>query len=353
MHFVLKKSNFNGYIWDNMQNTTRHSAQEVFFDRLKQKANPAISFVDEIAEVLELSNDSAYRRLRGETAITLEEAIKLAGHFGIGLDEFTSTKSDMVMFGRSTFREKPEDFFTYLQKTAERFGAIAAMREKKGIYAAKDIPTFSYFQVPEFAEFKLYYWLRTVRGNTLIQDEKFNFGLVPEDLIKKSRAIAKYYFQIPFTELWSEDTVNVALRQIEYFHEAGWMQSSEVAVRVCDALEQIIRGVQKQAETELMWFDGKLVHPDVPYALYFNDIAVMDNAIFVQTDKFAISMIGYNAMDYLYTQHAGFCRETENFLKKQISRSVLISGAAEKERNKFFNKIYSKIAALKTRIQSS
>jgi plasmid maintenance system antidote protein VapI len=224
--------------------SSKSHVQEVFFERLKEKCSPSLSFVDEVAEVLGASNDSAYRRLRNETAITLDEALTLANHFGIGIDEFTSPKSDMVMFGRSTFREKPEDFFTYLEKTAERFGAIAAMKEKKGIYAAKDIPTFCYFQVPEFAEFKLYYWLRTIRGNALIQDEKFNFGLVPDDLIKKSRAIAKYYFQIPFTELWSEDTVNVALRQIEYFHEAGWMPSVEVAVKVCDALEEIIRGVQ-------------------------------------------------------------------------------------------------------------
>jgi hypothetical protein len=337
-----------------MQNPSSKSRiQEVFFERLKEKCSPSISFVDEVADVLEVSSDSAYRRLRSETAITLNEAVTLAGHFGIGIDEFISEESDMVMFGRSTFREKPEDFFDYLEKTTERFSVFASMKEKKGIYAAKDIPTFCYFQNLEFAEFKLYYWLHTIRANSLFQEDKFDFGLVPQDLMRKARMIAKYYFNIPFTELWSEDTVNVALRQIEYFHEAGWMQSTEVALKVCEGLEQIVRGVQKQAETELMWFDGKPVHPDVPYSLYFNDIAVMDNAIFLQTDKFAMSMIGYNAMDYLFTQHPGFCKEAERFLKKQISRSILISGAAEKERNKFFNKIYSKIAALKTRIQNS
>jgi hypothetical protein len=72
--------------------------------------NSNLSLVNEIADVLDVSNDSAYRRLRGETALSLNEAFLLASHFQIALEEIAPVKSDMVLFGRSTFRDQTRGF---------------------------------------------------------------------------------------------------------------------------------------------------------------------------------------------------------------------------------------------------
>jgi hypothetical protein len=74
-----------------------HTLQHQFFERIKQKLDPHLSLVNEIADVLEVSNDSAYRRLRGETAISLDEAAALAQHFGIALPESSSGNHDAVL----------------------------------------------------------------------------------------------------------------------------------------------------------------------------------------------------------------------------------------------------------------
>ncbi len=47
--------------------------QEKFPDLAKQKLNPDVSIVDEIALLLDMSKDSAYRRLRSEIALTFDE----------------------------------------------------------------------------------------------------------------------------------------------------------------------------------------------------------------------------------------------------------------------------------------
>ena len=46
-----------------------------------------VSLVDEIAELLEISNDSSYRRIRGEKQLSLQEVQKLAGTFQLSLDD--------------------------------------------------------------------------------------------------------------------------------------------------------------------------------------------------------------------------------------------------------------------------
>ncbi len=327
--------------------------QNSFIERIKQRAASNLSLVDEIADLLNISNDSAYRRLRGETAISLDEACILSKHFALSLEEISSSKSDAVLFGRSTFRDQPLDFDEYLKKTEEYLMRIAITKNKHGIFAAKDIPVFYYFLVPEVAMFKLFYWLKTIRSNPAIESTKFDLNIVPQDLVKKAKSIAKIFFQIPFTEIWNEDTINITLRQIEYFYEANWLADKSMAIMLCDKTAEVVREIQRQAETGFKWFDGKQVHPDVEYELYLNDLVVLDNSIFVETDQFEMSMIGYNSMDYLYTSHHGFCRELQQFLEKQIGKSMLLSGSAEKERIKFFYRIYNKIDMLKLKISNN
>ena len=324
--------------------------QNAFFERVKQKLDTNLSLVNEIAEVLEMSNDSAYRRLRGDTALSLNEAFQLANHFQIALEEIAAVKSDAVLFGRSTFRDQPEDFRMYLQKTAEYFTRIYECKQKLGSYAAKDIPVLYFFQLEELARFKLFFWLKTIKGNPNIDSEKFSFEVVPDDFVKQGKAISKMYFHIPFIEIWSDETINAVLHQINYFNEAGWFADRNIALKICDKLEEMIHIVQQQAQTGLMFFDGKPSRPDTSYELFYNDLVALDNSLYIKTDKFNMAMVSYNAIDYLFTFHPGFCKETEEFLSNQQRKSLQMSGAAEKERSKFFNRMYDRIQDLKKKL---
>ena len=73
-------------------------AQQLFLQHIKSLLPPHLSLVDEVAEVLNISNDSAYRRIRGEKPIALEEIKKLCIHFKISLDKFMHLNSDSVLF---------------------------------------------------------------------------------------------------------------------------------------------------------------------------------------------------------------------------------------------------------------
>ena len=74
------------------------SIQAKFFQLVKERIDPHLSFVDELAELLELSNDSAYRRIRGETSLTFEELAKLSRHFGVSLDALMDSDSNELIF---------------------------------------------------------------------------------------------------------------------------------------------------------------------------------------------------------------------------------------------------------------
>src|SRR5580765_3594871 len=77
-----------------------HSTQSSFLERVKSRLPANVSFVDELAEILNISRDSAYRRIRGETVLSLDEVKKLYDRFGISLDVILSNSSQMVSFHR-------------------------------------------------------------------------------------------------------------------------------------------------------------------------------------------------------------------------------------------------------------
>lgn len=319
------------------------SAQNLFFEKIRQKIPVSISLADEIADLLEISNDSAYRRLRGTTALSLDEAITLSLHFKVGLESLSPIKSEAIQFFRSTFREKEEDFLTYLDKTNKQWQEFVNMPNKQGIYAVRDLPVYYFFQFPELGAFKIFFWMKTLRDNKSMKLDKFDFNVIPDDYYKKARMVAEKYFRIPFNEIWNAETVNSTINLINYYHDAGWLKSKSVKKILFEKLEELIRLVQSQAETGCKWFDGKKVQPEVPYGLYYNESLPVDNTMYITTDQYQISLVNYNILDYLYTFHAGFGKEIKKYFDIQISKSQQLTHSSERERNKYFNSIYDKI----------
>ncbi|MGB5006036.1 MAG: helix-turn-helix domain-containing protein, partial [Ferruginibacter sp.] len=69
-----------------------------FFQYIKTKVPANASFVDEIADLLNISNDSAYRRIRADKPISFEELQKLCVQYKVSLDQFLNLQSDAFIF---------------------------------------------------------------------------------------------------------------------------------------------------------------------------------------------------------------------------------------------------------------
>jgi hypothetical protein len=55
------------------------------------------------------------------------------------------------------------------------------------------------------------------------------------------------------------------------------------------------------------------------------------------------SYISFNTLNSLTTSNPEFCGEIEHWLKNLEKKSTLISGVAEKQRYRFFNKMYKHV----------
>src|SRR6185369_5183870 len=97
------------------------SVQQLFFQHIKNNLPPHLSLVDEIAEILNISVDSAYRRIRAEKPITFEEIQKLSTHYKISLDQFLHLQTDSLIFTGKIVTD-PENYFgPYLTNLLQNF----------------------------------------------------------------------------------------------------------------------------------------------------------------------------------------------------------------------------------------
>jgi hypothetical protein len=323
------------------------SNQQIFIESIKKMLPPNMSLVNELSDLLEISTDSAYRRLRCETTFTFDEIITICNHYNISFDSFRLQEKGMVNFKYNLFQPSVESFTAYMKWIQEGIRRISLAKDKEIVYVADDIPIFHLFKFPDFAAFKMFYWMKSVVNVPELEGKKYDPSLISDSLMEEGKQIYRLYEKIPSTEIWCDSTISSAVKQIEYFNEAGFFSSKEDALQICKVLEGVLADIQGQAERSTK---SSVAGFENNYIMYKSDIEIGNNCIFVRTDETRSLYLRYHTFNSMATVNEAFCGETEQWLKGMIKKSTLISGISEKQRYQFFRKSQEQIDRLKERI---
>ena len=160
--------------------TTTELQQQVF-QTIKRKIPEHISAADEIAKILDISTDSAYRRLRGEKTISLDELYKLCIHYSISLDQMLNIQTGAIIFngrfvGAGGFRY--EDNISSVSNFLAYFNSF---KQKEVYWLCKDIPMWHLYHLKDFAAFKYFFFMRTVFHLPEFAKRKVNLNQYPNE----------------------------------------------------------------------------------------------------------------------------------------------------------------------------
>jgi hypothetical protein len=180
--------------------------------------------------------------------------------------------------------------------------------------------------------------------------EKISFDdfikTIPETLLENAFKLGEVYRDINITEIWNNTTINGSLQQVLYYFEAG-MLSKDLALNICDDLDDVISHVEEQAiQQSLIGSMNKS-----SYQLYVNDIHTMSNTIMIKTPSQKVFFTPFTVISYFKIEHQPTCELMFEFFEKQMSISKLLVNAGEKDRALFFNRIHQKINKLRARIR--
>jgi hypothetical protein len=319
-------------------------AQQLLFQHIKGILPGHLSMVDEIARVLDVSNDSAYRRIRGEKPITLEETKLLCNQFKISLDQLLHLNTDTVVF--SGHRADPDnfDFEHYLQDFLKQHQIINSFEKRELLILPKDVPVYHYYNFPELAAFKYFFWMKTILRYPDYSKSNFNPSQLSEKLLKTGEKVLSEYNKIPSTEIWNVENINTTLRQIEYYKQMGVFKSEADVSMIYDCLEKVIDHVEAQAEAGYKsTYNQKGSANGAPLNIYINDFILGDNMYMPILNGNKIVFMTHAFLNYIHTRDVSFAEYTFRHFQNVVNKSTLISQVGERDRISFFNRIRANI----------
>jgi alpha-L-fucosidase len=233
-------------------NNNHSGTQVLLFQHLKTLLAPHLSMVDEVAEVLNISPDSAYRRIRGEKPISLDEIKVISMRYNLSLDQFLHIKTDSILFSGKMVENKENAFDEWLDNLLYQLGFMGMFPKKHMYWLLKDIPPISHFHIPELALFKFFLWTKSILHYDSMKGVKFDLNDSRYDrYVHKSNLVLDGFSKIPITEIWNIESINSSLRQIRFHYEAGSFKSGAEVVFLLNKLKHLVDHFELQAEAGL------------------------------------------------------------------------------------------------------
>lgn len=321
-----------------------NQAQDFLFQRIKEMLPPSVSLTDCISEILHVSTDSAYRRIRNETPLVLEEARELCEHFNLSLDQVLNIKNNSILFENAKVNNHQYTYTKYLADLVTGLQPFISLDKKEMIYLTKDIPFFHNFYFQPLIAFRYFFWNKTLFQHPDFATRGVELNGMPADIEDLSRQLTKLYTQIPSTEIWNIECINSLISQIEFYKDGGLFSSAKDIHTIYQSVKETILHLKDQVE-----FGCKFMPEENPqtkkenFKFFFNRIAMGDNKILLIAGNQKTVYLTYDVLSYVATRDENFCDQCHYDLNNLMRRSTVISQTSEKQRNIFFGVLLAKI----------
>ena len=322
-----------------------YQSQEFLFQRIKEILPPHVSLVDVVAEILHISSDSSYRRIRGETPVILDEAKELCNHYKLSLDHILNVKTGSTLFQSVRVNTHNYNYEVYMMELKKLVQYIGSFLQKEIIYRSKDMPVFHNFYYKPLIAFRYFFWMKTIIQHPDFANREFELDCVSPEIEKLSRELTIEYNKVPSTEIWNTEGVNVAINQIEFYKDSGYFSSASDIKVVYEALEASLIHLKNEVE-----FGCKFMPEENPqskkenFRFFFNRVMLGETTVMVVTDRVKTVFINYDALNYVSTRDELFCNPYYEDLQSLMKKSTIISQTSEKQRNIFFGIMLGKVS---------
>jgi hypothetical protein len=316
--------------------TDKQSVQAFFVETLRKAIPSNYNLADEVSEVLGISADSSYRRLRCETEFTLSETLTLCNHFDVPLESLSANFTEAVTFRTNKLSSEINSFTQYLDGLYRDLSWLHQFEESEIVYAAEDLPVFYSLLFPAIARFKMSYWSKSILNVPEMQRLKIEDVHLPESWHDTAAKISQLFLNVRSIEIWNSDTMKSTIEQFKFYWESGFFREKVTAIELLDEMDKLVDTIQQQAE------EGKKINnrtgqiSQAEYVLYASELMIGNNTVYIKGEHKEASYIGYNTFNYMRTGNRFFNEQVDSWQKNLISKSTLISKVGEKQRAQFF-----------------
>lgn len=316
-----------------------NEVQQRLVDELRNKVESKGELVHELVELLDISQDSVYRRLRGDSEFTLTEIYKMSNRYNLSMDSILNRNITSTSFRFNKLYEHSDAFIPYIASLTRQMELLSKAKGKLN-FVASELPISQSFQNQGLRDFKIYYWQKVVLNKPKLKgvkiDETFGLGI---NINEHVNSLMHSYANMKKVEIWTEETLDDTIRQIMYCRDSGLLDKPMIHM-VCQSMTEMLDRLESELE---MHGEGNNVNN---LTFYVSSVELGNNVILMDFGTHRSAYVKFNTFNTVSTSSDDFCDEIESMIKSNLTKSVEISGKSDIFRHKFFTTLRSKVQAL-------
>lgn len=290
--------------------------------------------VNYLMDLLGLSSESVYRRIRGDINFTFEEIAKLSLNLGLSIDELIGLgKTDRVFFDlvSNISLDHQESFSLLLNNYYNNLVRLRNIEDIESIIVMNHFFAFMTMGSDLLFRFFSYKWVHQTREVPL--NYYFSDYTIPPEVVSIQNKI-KYHTRLSgsSTIILDQDVFLNTMKSIYYYYKRELISKDEL-LALKNELKKVI-DYTANAVYHGSSGDG------VSYSYYLSYLNIDSNSIFTQYGEKMISHFWVYPVSPISVSNPEVCTMHKEWLNSLKKYSVLISQSNEIVQAEFFNKQY-------------
>lgn len=312
---------------------------KTFFESIKAKLPTDVNPVLFTMNALSISKEAAYRRIRGEVLITLQESVLLAKALHVSLNELVYPENDKTYrysIYMIDFESPDEADLLMLQRFRETIGGAGRDPLSQLGISSNTFPLQLLLRYKSLGKYVLFKWLY-MSGNR--KAKAFHEIVIKKQMQQAISDIRLAYLQFSTTcYIFDRQLSRSLVNDLRYFISTGLLTSKDAgfirdeAHKLLDYMEQLaITGKHEIGKTITMYVS------DINFGKSFQKIKI---------GEFHASIIETCVLNGLVSKEKNSFRKSNEWFNSQLRHSMLISQSGEPQRIAFFKEQHAQLEEL-------
>ncbi|MCL1938686.1 MAG: hypothetical protein FWF52_09865 [Candidatus Azobacteroides sp.] len=306
-----------------------------------------IKTIDYLMEALEISRESAYRRMRGEIPFTFNEIATLSLNLGFTVDEIIgSHKKDRIFFDLKADSSSDPDksFLAMIQDYYDYVDGISKFRDGEILVTLNRISVFLLIKFDTLFKFFYYKWIHQTYNIPIYSS--FSEMTIPPEIIAmrqqlklRSDALSNVSF------ILDRDLFLPTVREIQYYYNRRLLSNEDVQ----DMKEELIK---------LLYYIERTLQRGrnengYEYYFYVSALNIETNTTYASFGDNYASKFWVYSLHAVVIKNQEICKMHKKWLESMKKSSVLVTQSNEMLQEEFIKRQEGHIKELAILLQNS
>ncbi|GAB6011887.1 helix-turn-helix domain-containing protein [Viscerimonas tarda] len=296
------------------------------------KIPPDIKPIDYLMDILDLSKESAYRRMRSEIPFTFGEIANLAQRLNFSVDEIIGKEKNNRVFldlHTDSFSKPEETFLAMLKEYSKHIEAVSKSKNMEIKVSINRISLMMLIKSDILFKFFYYKWMHQIHSTSF--GSHFSEIVIPAELISIQQAIKENVSNLRnFISILDRDIFLSIVREIQYYYNRGLISEKDVLELKANLLELLDHmGITMQ----------RGYNESGARQIYFLSLLGIDsNSGYASYDENEYSLYWIYSVNFVTITNHDICVLHKDWFESLRKTSVLITQSNEILQAEFFEK---------------